>query len=106
MRFSPTQTDPKIVLHKWKQDFEVLYSKHDVANEFDDGFYRYCMLQKEVIESETKGDDNKALNCIMSEDEIQKAIEKLKLNKATGIDKIPNEILKKAGVHEILHQLL
>ncbi len=65
------------------------------------------MLQKDVIESETRGDDNEALNSIMSEDEIQKAIEKLnKLNKATGIDKIPNEILKRAGVREILHELL
>ncbi len=64
------QTDPKIVLDKWKQDLKDPYSKHDVANEFDDGFCRYCMLQKEFIESETRGDDNKALNGTMSEDEI------------------------------------
>ncbi len=28
------QTHAKIVLDKWKQDYEDLYNKHDVANEF------------------------------------------------------------------------
>ncbi len=64
------------------------------------------MLQKEAIESGTRGDNNEALNGIISEGKIQKAVEKLKLNKASGIDKIPNEILKRARVREVLHELL
>ncbi len=48
-----------------------------MTNEFDDGVYRDCILQKEVIESETRCDDNEALNGLISEDEIQKAVEKL-----------------------------
>ncbi len=64
------------------------------------------MLQKEVIESKTGGDDNEALNGLISEDEIQRTVEKLKLNKATGVDKIPKEIFKRARVCEMLHELL
>ncbi len=40
------QTDPKIVLDKWKQDYEDLYSKHDVVKEFYDGFYIVCYRRK------------------------------------------------------------
>ncbi len=64
------------------------------------------MLQKEVIESETRGDNNKHLNGLMSEDVIQKAVEKLTLNKSAEIDTIPNEILKSARIRVELHELL
>jgi hypothetical protein len=45
------------------------------------------------------------LNEPLSYDKTHKAISKLKVNKAVGYDKIPNEVLKQAGIQQLVYAL-
>ncbi len=42
--------------------------------------------------------ENPELNCPLSYDEVKNLVNKLKLNKSSGIDQIPNEVLKHSDV--------
>ncbi len=46
---------------------------------------------------------NQFLNSSISEDEVKRAIGRLKVRKATGMDDLPNEILKIPCLFEMLH---
>jgi hypothetical protein len=50
-------------------------------------------------------ESNIMLNCPIAFDEVVKCINRLKCNKAVGIDCIPNEVLKQPGIHVIIYRL-
>ena len=79
-------------------DFEGLYRL--VTDGFDDNFKRKKLLEKpEVI----TGENN--LNKLIEYQEVRKAVEQAKLNKAVGIDMISNEVLKNNTVIDLLFNL-
>ncbi len=61
------QTDQKSFYIMEARLWKPYNNKRDVGNEFDGGFYRDCVLQKEVTESESRGDDNETLNGLISD---------------------------------------
>ncbi len=94
------------VLFKWKTDYENLYKTDD--SQFDNNFYR------EILEllrnAENRMNDplyipNATLNKNIGADEVDFILNKLKNNKAPGIDKIPNEVLKSNAVKNCLLKL-
>ena len=94
------------ILEKWKTDYEALYSKQD-ENPYDIDFYNGIMYRKTLLESEMSTElENSDINDRISKDEIVKAVNSLKLKKAMGFDKIPNEILKMPGIIDIIHVFL
>ena len=65
------------------------------------------MYRKTLLESEMSTElENSDINDRISKDEIVKAVNSLKLKKAMGFDKIPNEILKMPGIIDIIHVFL
>ena len=75
---------------------------------FDDQFLDEVVQSKDTLENEIVRDDyiqNGVLNVDISFDEIEKVVGKLKTRKATGWDKIPNEVLKNTKVHMLLYYL-
>ncbi len=97
------------VLSKWSEDFSKLYNNVDHESNFDDKFYDECISQKEHIENNMKDplyEQNKVLNAGISLEEVRKCVLKSRNKKATGIDEIPNEVLKHENVIVMLHQFL
>ncbi len=91
-------THLKTLLDKWGSEFSTLYNKPE-NNESDDNieFYRNIMNLKQFREAQMENplfEENPELNVPISFDEIEKIINKLKINKSSGIDQIPNEVLK------------
>ncbi len=99
--------DIECVLGKWKTDFFNLYNKPDEidtcsvfhANVLDSKIKRESDMEKEDYIS------NPELNRPLSYDELVKVVHKLKLKKSTGLDCIPNEVLKKNDVMIMLYKL-
>ncbi len=86
-------SDLETVLNKWKTDFDNLY-KTD-SKTFDNNFYNE--IKALLRNSENSMNDplyvsNAFLNRNISIDEVSKVVDRLKNNKAPGIDKIPNEV--------------
>lgn len=84
-------TDEKDVCNKWQQDFSTLYNVPEDLD-FDEEFYQNIVNEVTRIE-ENLTETNDFVNRSMSFDEIEKAVKKLKLKKAVGVDFIPNEVL-------------
>ncbi len=66
------------------------------------------MNLKQVREAQMENplyEENPELNGPISFDEIEKIINKLKINKSSGIGQIPNEVLKNHDVILLLHNL-
>ena len=98
--------DLKVVLDQWKSETHDLYNKPP-ENEIDD-FYRNIMISKEAREAAMENseyEENPELNRPLSFDEIEYVVNKLKQNKATGLDNIPNEVLKNHDVMQMLYNL-
>ncbi|VDI00507.1 Hypothetical predicted protein [Mytilus galloprovincialis] len=83
-------TDEKIVLNKWKSDFETLFSNN---------------LNATTPEYSAENDqmDLSNLNCAFTREEIVIAVEQAKLRKAAGCDEIPAEVLKNEIAIELLY---
>ncbi len=64
----------------------------------------YLCVQ-ETFEIEQENHDNADLNAPISLQELEAFIRKLRCNKATAIDQIPNEVIKQNDVMIILHSL-
>ena len=95
--------DLEIVLERWKQDYENLYNKPDLPNsEFDEEFYSDILTQKENFESNGDHYQDAVFNRAFCLQEIYKVQRKIKSGKSTGIDMIPNEVLKHTAVAEAL----
>ena len=96
--------DLNVVLEKWKSDYELLYNQCDLQ---DLQFLQYVTQQIEHYDTclyHGMGlPQNEYLNEPIAMYEIENAISRLKLNKASGIDMIPNEILKQKSMIKSLH---
>ena len=88
-------TNPEFVLNRWKLEFESLYSP-TYENE-DNEFYSHVLYALECYE-QNMNETNFMVNESISYDEIETAVNKLKIKKATGPDDIPNEVLKNRSV--------
>ncbi len=102
-------THLKTVLDKWGSEFSTLYNKPE-NNEIDDNieFYRNVMNLKQVREAQMENplyEENPELNGPISFDEIENIINKLKINKSSGINQIPYEVLKNHDVMLLLYNL-
>ena len=100
-------SDEEVVLNKWHDDFHNLLNIPENSN-FDDVFKNNIVYHKEEIESQMKSNNyrpNEYLNAPIELYEIENMVTKLKSQKAVGIDKIPNEILKNPKILEHLHKL-
>ena len=89
-------------LKKWKDDFHNLYKFSDSPN-FDESF-----KAKKISETITCGvviQDVNFLNSKITKDEVDKVIATSKMNKAVGLDGIPNELLKHEPVVKLLHSI-
>ncbi len=96
-------SDIDTVLNTWKTSFHGLLNRPESVD-FDDDFYNECMQQKIEMEQDDH-DINPDLNAPITLAEIQSFVRKLKKQKATGIDRIPNEVLKRNDIIVILHKL-
>ncbi|CAC5403219.1 unnamed protein product [Mytilus coruscus] len=83
-------TGEKIVLNKWKSDFETLFS-----NNLDVTTPKYSAENDQM--------DLSNLNCAFTQKEIVIAVEQAKLRKAAGYDEIPAEVLKNEIAIELLY---
>ncbi len=59
-----------------------------------------CLVRKRELETFNRiaANSNKFLNKNITESEVQWAIRKLKVNKSSHLNEIPNEVLKQAGI--------
>ncbi len=102
-------TDIDDTLDIWKADFETLFSRPGYDR--NDPEYVALISELNAKENEVKSDlyqpDNELMYDFLNEHillaEIQKAIDKLKTGKSTGIDSIPNEVLKCQSLLNVLH---
>ena len=95
--------DLENVLKKWESEYSKLYTGPD--KDFNVEWYNTCMIDKMVYE-ESMNDplytSNESLNDVFSITELDKIITNCKNGKATGIDRIPNEVLKNKNVKALL----
>jgi hypothetical protein len=99
-------TDKEYVLHKWKEDFQGLYSGNSSVRDTD--FENFIQFRKDTIESNMRDplwEENPHLNRNFTMEEVTEAVLKCKNGKATGVDKIPNEVLKNDDVIKALVHL-
>ena len=105
VRIDDTLVDDKsAVLEKWKLDFETLYNP-TVDGTKDNTFESNINVDKEFLEENAFNNINHELNVSISLKELKVAISKAKTNKATGIDNIPNEVLKNPNVLLVIYKL-
>ena len=100
--------DEKVVTDKWKSDFENLYQQVGQNCSFDDNFLNDINERKDQIERDMLDNNyvsNLAINGIISVEEVQKVVAKLKVKKATGYDSIPNEVIKCEEIRFLLCKL-
>ena len=100
-------SDEEAVQNKW-HDFHNLLNNPENSSH-DDVFKNNIVYHKEEIENKMKSTNyrpNEYLNAPIELYEIENIVTKLKSQKAIGIDKISNEILKNPNVLEHLHKLL
>ena len=96
----------EVVLKKWGEDFANLYS--GCSSSFDEAFLKEIVELKGVMETQMNSDlinRNFFLNTTLSREEVQNAIDRCKMKKATGIDEISNEVLKSPRLLNVLFQL-
>ena len=90
--------DEKTVIEFWKSEFESLYRKSDQDRvQYDGGFNSEIKRDLLHLEEFALSQNDNELNFDITIEETKQAIDKLKLNKATGIDLIKNEIIKQPG---------
>ena len=114
-------TDINVILHTWEQDYKKLFTNNDSDNDdnkFDDQFLEqaktilktwedhYRFLLNNMDNNFNPGNNmNDILNSQITLEEVKKVISELKNHKATGIDNLPNEVLKCNGLAEIICKL-
>lgn len=91
------------VMEHWTAAFSALYGDPPVG-EFNDEFYMNKLM---TLQGHTPmvGDDPLELNRPITLDEVKKIILQSKAQKATGIDRIPNEAVKNELCINLLHKL-
>ena len=107
--------DPDFILAKWKSDFQTLFNP-DVYISDDsfltrvDDLMRDCEAEFQCCGNvdntyNIQNEDCEHLNNTITLEEVRKAINHSKNGKSTGIDNIPNEILKLPKLLNPLHKL-
>jgi hypothetical protein len=95
--------DVNFVLNKWRCDFsELLNRPNEMTNNV---FYEKCMEEKDNMEKNMQ-DCESILNEDIGFREFKNIVKKLKNNKSSGIDNIPNEVLKSESISIQLHFLM
>ena len=97
-------TGHDVILKYWTESFENLY-KND--GNYDNDFLAYKIRKRDrLLQYSDKNElNNMAMNSAISLDEVRQAVLKAKTNKAVGIDRISNEILKNDSVINALYKL-
>ena len=74
--------DAVAVMGKWETRFCDLLN----PNQFT------VNTEETIVQDSADSNIDQALNCIITDDEVLKAVKEMKVNKASGIDEIPAEI--------------
>jgi len=98
-------TELREVKSKWLNDFSQLLNPDDNSDDFDQEFLESITQEKVNIEQNMGNETVDDINEEITVDELNKAVNRLKLKKATGIDSLPNEILKHNNLQECLLRL-
>ena len=88
------------VLHKWKTEYEKLFSFVPMDGEFDEAFY--TSIVEGMAELERTCHVLDGLNDNITNAEVVSVIRGAKVNKSVGLDNLPNEILKNESTIEVL----
>ena len=94
-----------IVMDTWKSDFSNLYNPViECAPNPENDFLLYINSERARLESliNTEDVENPLCNGAFSNEELDIVCNKLKNAKAVGPDLIPNEVLKQAGMRDII----
>ena len=101
-----TVTDVNKVLHRWKTEYEHLFSESTNPIFNDDFLDSVRESNITDIQECAPAVDNASLNVPISREEVQNVISKAKVRKAAGLDDIPAEVLKNNICVELLHKLI
>lgn len=88
------------VIKKGETDCEGLF--YDGTSNFDETFYQEICSMKAMQENEMAAEFyvcSEGLNMELTIEEVHLAIKKAKTGKATGIENLPNEVLKPQYFH-------
>jgi len=99
-------SDQYIVSEKWRDDFMTLLNSN-IQPHFNDAFLNEVLQEKyrrETEMNEPQYEENHQLNCDISMEELITVTNKLHNRKATGIDLIPNEVIKCSQIQTLLHK--
>ena len=99
-------TDTNVILEEWRNTFDKLYNPK--VGSHDKPFYENALKYLSEYDTNTPPDnnlENDIINSVFTFDETVKAIRKLKLKKAVGVDFIPNEVIKSPGIYFIVYKL-
>lgn len=100
--------DENEVCEKWKSEFEKMYNNTNANQDFDNEFYRQSLQHKNLLENNMLDplyQCNEELNSNITIEEVSVVIKATKNGKATGLDKIPYEVLKSPNILPILLSL-
>lgn len=103
-----TENKKEVVLGRWEKGFGDLFSGSHIPPGFDDTFLKEaCAIKcsREIAMNHPVYCSNEFLNHDISLDEVKLTISKAKLNKAMGIEGIPNEALKSPHLLNTLYHL-
>lgn len=92
------------IMERWKTAYDGLFN-HTESENFDEGHKRQVYLEWENITNEIGSGLDNVLNVRITSEEVLKVLNGLKPKKATGADKIPNEVLKSRRMLPILTQM-
>ena len=96
-------SDPEAVLNTWKDDFQQLYNPN--IENVDQSFTTRIEQEKAGLEKEINNNEGSNLNIPISVLEVQNAIRLCKNNKAPGVDRIPNEVIKHPNIENLLYRV-
>jgi hypothetical protein len=109
--------DRNEIIEKWKHDFEALFNNrlnNEDNIEFDEEFLQHAeTMQNDWTQRLQNLDEHimmqnvwyNQLNSPISREETKTALRRAKQGKSTGIDNLPNEILKHPELFNMLHKL-
>ena len=104
--------DKQSVLNNCKDELSKLYSKLynikvDVSEDKEPEKFRQTVYEhKQQLEDVHQDNCNVYLNEDINFQKVVYAVRKVKVNKSSGIDNIPNQVLKQPSIVTLIHKLL